>query len=64
MQQLMIRVQDRAREIKNLQYNVLPKLKEQLKDATGLFKSKERKAITARIQQVEKEISEKLDALP
>ncbi len=64
MQQLMIRIQDRAREIKNLQDNVLPKLKQQLSDTTGLFKGKERKAITAQIQQTEKEISEKLDALP
>ena len=64
MQRLMIRVQDRAREIKNLQDNVLPKLKQQLSDTTGLFKGKERKAITAQIEQTEKEISEKLDALP
>jgi len=64
MQQLMIRVQDKAREIKNLQDNVLPKLNEQLKDTTGIFKGKERKALAAQIQQTEKEISEKLDALP
>ena len=64
MQQLMIRAQDRAREIRHLKDNVLPKLKKQLNDTTGVFKGKERKAITAQIQQVEKEISEKLDALP
>lgn len=64
MQQLMIRIQDKAREIKNLQDNVLPKLQQELKDTTGLFKSKERKELTAKIRQTEKEISDKLDALP
>ena len=54
MQRLMIRVQDRAKEIKNLQDNVLPKLNEQLKDAAGIFKGKERKTITAQIQQMKK----------
>ena len=64
MQQLMIRVQDRAREIKNLQDNVLPKLKQQLSETTGLFKGKERKAITVQIQQTENKIFAKLDKLP
>ena len=43
MQQLMIRVQDSAKEIKHLQNRVLPKLKQELKDTAGLFKGKERK---------------------
>ena len=47
-----------------MQDNVLPKLNEQLKETTGVFKGKERNSITTQIQQVEKEISEKLDALP
>ena len=64
MQQLMIRIQDRAREIKHLQDNVLPKLQQALKEATGIFKGKERKALTVQIQQTEKEISDKMDALP
>ena len=64
MQQLMIRVQDEAREIKKLQDNILPKLNGQLKDATGIFKGEERKTLAVQIQQVEKEISKKLDALP
>ncbi len=64
MQQLMIRVQDSAKEIKHLQNRVLPKLKQELKDTTGLFKGKERKALAERIQQTEDEISEKLDKLP
>ena len=64
MQQLFIRAQNRAREIRHLKDNVLPKLKEQLTDTTGIFKGKERKSITAQIQQVEKEISEKMNTLP
>ena len=64
MQQLMIRVQDSAKEIKHLQNRVLPKLKQELKDTTGLFKGKERKALAEKIQQTEEEISEKLNKLP
>ncbi len=64
MRNLMIRVQDEARGIRNLQDNVLPKLKTQLAGTTGIFKGKERKAFTEQIQQTEKEISERLDKLP
>lgn len=64
MRNLMIRVQDEARGIRNLQDNVLPKLKIQLSETTGIFKGKERKALTERIQQTEAEISERLDKLP
>ena len=64
MQQLMIRVQDSAKEIKHLQNRVLPKLKQELKDTAGLFKGKERKALAEKIQQTEDEISVKLDKLP
>ena len=60
----MIQVQDQARAIRNLQDSVLPKLKTQLAETTGIFKGKERKALTERIQQTEKEISERLDKLP
>ena len=49
---------------RNLQDSVLPKLKTQLAETTGLFKGKERKALTEQIQQTEKEISERLDKLP
>lgn len=63
MRNLMIRVQDEARAIRSLQEEI-PKLKEQLSEAKGIFKGKERKAITERIQQTEKEISERLDKLP
>ena len=64
MRDLMIRVQDEARAIRNLQDSVLPKLKTQLAETTGIFKGKERKALTEQIQQTEKEISERLDKLP
>lgn len=63
MRNLMIRVQDEARAIRSLQEKV-PKLKEQLSEAKGIFKGKERKALTEQIQQTEKEISERLDKLP
>lgn len=63
MRNLMIRVQDEARAIRSLQEEV-PKLKEQLSEAKGIFKGKERKALTEQIQQTEKEISERLDKLP
>ena len=63
MRDLMIRVQDEARAIRSLQEKV-PKLKEQLSETKGIFKGKERKALTEQIQQTEKEISERLDKLP
>ena len=64
MRNLMIRVQDEARGIRNLQDNILPKLKTQLAGTTGIFKGKERKALTEQIQQIEAEISERMDKLP
>ena len=39
-------------------------LKQQLADTKGIFKGKERKALTEQIQRTEKEIAEKLDKLP
>lgn len=64
MRDLMIRVQDEARGIRNLQDSVLPKLKTQLAETTGIFKGKERKALAEQIQQTETEISKRLDNLP
>ena len=64
MQKLMIKAQDKAKEIRHLQDMVLPKLKQQLADTKGIFKGKERKALTEQIQRTEKEIAEKLDKLP
>ena len=64
MQKLMIKAQDKAKEIRHLQDTVLPKMKQQLADTKGIFKGKERKALTEQIQRTEKEIAEKLDKLP
>lgn len=64
MQKLMIKAQDKAKEIRHLQDTVLPKLKQQLADTKRIFKGKERKALTEQIQRTEKEIAEKLDKLP
>ena len=58
MQKLMIKAQDKAKEIRHLQDTVLPKLKQQLADTKGIFKGKERKALTEQIQRTEKEIAE------
>ena len=64
MRNLMIRVQDEAREIRSLQDDVLPKLKQQLIKAKGVFKGKERKALTEQIQQTEREIDRRLNRPP
>ncbi len=64
MRSLMIKVQDRAKEIKHLQNNVLPKLQQQLADTKGIFKGKERKELESKIQQAEQKISKMLDELP
>ncbi len=63
MRNLMIRVQDEARAIRSLQEEV-PKLKEQLSEAKGIFKGKERNTLTEQIQQTEQEIDRRLDKLP
>ena len=60
----MIKAQEGAREIRRLQDDVLPKLKAQLTDTKGIFKGKERKALTEQIEQTEKKIAAKLDKLP
>ena len=64
MRSLMIKVRDEAKGIRHLQDKVLPDLKRQLADATGIFKGKERKALSEQITQTEDEISRRLDALP
>ena len=48
----------KAKEIRYLQEKVLPQLKQQLSDTKGIFKGKERKALTEQIQRTEKEIAE------
>lgn len=64
MRNLMIKVQDKAREIKNLQDKALPQLKQQLADTKGLFKGKERKALEVKIKKTEAEIADRLDKIP
>ena len=64
MRSLMVKVQDRAKEIKHLQDKVLPGLKQQLAETKGIFKAKERKALEAQIQQTKREIADKLDKIP
>ena len=64
MRNLMIKVQDKAKEIKNLQDKVLPQLKQQLADTKGLFKGKERKALEVKIKETEVEIADRLDKIP
>ena len=64
MQKLMIKVQDKAATIRRLQDVELPKLQAQLAETKGLFKGKERKALEQKIQQTEKIIAAKLDAIP
>ena len=64
MRSLMIKAQEGAKEIRHLQNDVLPKLKAQLADTKGIFKGKERKALSEQIKQTEKKIAAKLDKLP
>ena len=64
MQNLMIRVQSEASDIRRLQEDVLPDLKQQLAAITGIFKGKERKALSQQIEQTEKEVARRLDTLP
>ena len=64
MQTLMIKAQNRAREIHSLQNDVLPKLKTQLAETKGIFKGKERRGLETQIAQTEQEIAQKLNDLP
>jgi len=63
MQGLMIRVQEKAWESRRLQEEV-PKLKAQLAETKGVFKSRERKAIETEIERTEATISAMLEAIP
>ena len=64
MQKLMIKVQNKAKHIRQMQDTDLPRLKAQLADVKGIFKGKERKALEQEIQKLEQTIREELDALP
>ncbi|MGO5373351.1 hypothetical protein [Holdemanella porci] len=61
MRNLMIKLQDKVKEIKHLQDKVLPDLKQQLAETKGISKGK---ALEAQIQQTEREIADKLDKIP
>ena len=60
----MIKVQDNAKAVKHLQEKVLPELEKTLSETTGLFKGKERKALTEQIQQTKAKIAKSLDEMP
>lgn len=64
MQKLMAKVQDEAREVKQLMHGELPKLEKQLAETTGLFKGKERKVLQEKIAGVKQEIDRRMDRLP
>ncbi len=61
MRNLMIRVQNKANGIKHLQDKVLPELKQQLADTKGMFKGKERKALTTKIEETEESLKQQCD---
>ena len=64
MRNLMIRVQNKAKGIKHLQDKVLPGLKQQLADTKGVFKGKERKALTTKIEETEQALKQQLEEFP
>lgn len=60
----MVKVQDETRLIKRLKDVEKPKLEKQLSEITGLFKGKERKALTEKIERMQKEIDRRLQKIP
>ena len=60
----MEKAQDEAKAIKCLKHTELPKLEKQLAETTGLFKGKERKALTEKIERMRSEIDRRMDRLP
>ena len=64
MQKLMVKVQDEARTIRHMENVDLPKLEKQLAEITGLFKGKERKALAAQIERMQREIERRKDSIP
>ena len=64
MQKLMVKVQNEAGAIKQLMHGELSKLEKQLAETTGLFKGKERKALSERITKTQQEIDRRMDRLP
>ena len=64
MQKLMVKVQGEARTIRHMENVELPKLEKQLAETTGLFKGKERKALSAQIERMQREIERRKDNIP
>ena len=64
MQKLMVKVQNEAGAIKQLMHGELPKLEKQLAETTGLFKGKERKALSEKIAKTQQEIDHRMERLP
>ena len=64
MQELMNKAQDEAKAITRLKDVEKPKLEEQLTTITGLFKSRERKSLSEKIDLMQHEIDERLKRLP
>ena len=64
MQKLMVKVQNEAGAIKQLMHGELPKLEKQLAETTGLFKGKERKALSEKSTKTQQEIDRRMDRLP
>lgn len=64
MQRLMVKVQNEAGALKQLMHGELPKLERQLAETTGLFKGKERKALSEKIAKTQQEIYHRMDRLP
>lgn len=64
MQELMEKARDEARAITRLRDIEKPKLEKQLSELNGLFKGKERKALTEKIARMQREIDDRLDRIP
>ena len=63
MRSLMIKAHEGAKEIRHLQDDILPKLRAQLAETTGIFKGKERKAKESEIEAAEKRVSDLKDRI-
>lgn len=64
MRKLMEKARGEARTIKQLNEVEKPGLEKQLSETTGLFKGKERKALTGKIEQMQREIDRGMKRLP
>ena len=63
LQKLMDEAQGEAKAIKRLKDVVKPGLEKQLSEITGLFKGRERKALSEKIEQVQQGIDARLDRI-